>query len=46
LFWRDPWVGEGVVLKDRFERLFLITTEEEVKVLDMCWEREGRAEKY
>jgi len=39
LFWRDPWVGEGVELKDSFERLFLITSEEEVKVVDMCWER-------
>lgn len=26
-------------------RLFIITSEEEVKVVDMCWEREGRVER-
>lgn len=41
LFWEDTWVGEGVVLKERFSRLFRLASRKKLTVEEMGEWRDG-----
>ena len=40
LFWEDPWVDEGIPLKDQFPKLFRISSQRNLMVADVgfCFE--------
>ena len=42
LFWEDPWVDEGIPLKDQFPELFKISSQRDLRVADVgSWSDNG-----